>query len=234
MSFRRYLRKGMWLESRMRQESRIQNPEFRSQKFLFWFMVSGFCILLFTGCASKQSEVKQTSGYFDILNQMTRSKKVIENLESKLFVSATYKNWPLREAYVNEYARRYQMDESQKQSIQRMEKDADERFNEFFIAVYMPDEKWNDLNTPESIWKIYLEDEKGNRASPIEIKKADVTSPLIKEFYPYLDLWSLGYIVRFPKYMIRGEEQFPGKDTNYFKLIITGVVGKAELEWQMK
>ncbi|MBI3397874.1 MAG: hypothetical protein HY026_01320, partial [Deltaproteobacteria bacterium] len=93
---------------------------------------------------------------------MTKGKKVIDNLDSKLFIYATYKNWPLKEAYVEEYARRYQMDDSQRENLQKMEKDLDERFNEFFMAVYTPDERWNDFNTPESIWKIYLEDEKGN------------------------------------------------------------------------
>ncbi|MEK7829335.1 MAG: hypothetical protein AAB256_06065, partial [Deltaproteobacteria bacterium] len=68
----------------------------------------------------------------------------------------------------------------------------------------------------------------------IEIKKVDVNSPLIREFYPYLDLWSSGYVIRFPKYMAGGKELLPGKDANYFRLIITGVVGSAALEWQLK
>ncbi|MBI5048803.1 MAG: hypothetical protein HZB54_07645 [Deltaproteobacteria bacterium] len=165
---------------------------------------------------------------------MTKDKKVIDNLDSKLFIYATYKNWTLREAYADEYARRYQMDTSQKERLNSSEKELDERFNEFFIAVYTPDERWNDFNTPESIWKIYLEDEKGSRVSPVGITKVDVNSPLVREFYPYLDLWSSGYIIRFPKYTIVAEEPFPRKDAGYLKLIITGVVGSAELEWQMR
>lgn len=218
----------------MRQESRIQNPEFRIQKFLFWFLTTGFCILLSSGCASKQGEVKQAADYFDLLNGMTKSKKVIDKLDSKLFVSATYRNWSLREAYVNEYARRYQMDNDQRQRLEDAQKDLDERFNEFFIAVYTPEERWNDFDQPLSIWKIYMEDERGNRVTPINIKKVDVASPLIREFYPYIDLWSSGYTVMFPKYTIGGEEPFPGKDAGTFKLVITGVVGKAELEWRLK
>ena len=193
-----------------------------------------FCILLFTGCAAKEEAIKPSLGYFDILPQMTKHKKVIDNLDSKLFVYATYKSWPLREAYVEEYARRYQMDDSGKEKLKEKEMGLDEKFNEFFIAVYTPDEKWNDFDQPLSIWKIYMEDEKGERLSPIEIKKVDADSPLIREFYPYLDLWSSTYIVKFPKYIITGEEPFPGKDTNYFRLKITGVVGNVVLEWQLK
>jgi hypothetical protein len=225
----------MWLEDRMRQGVRSQKSGVMSQKkFLFWILNSGFCILFFIGCAAKEEAIKPSLGYFDILPQMTKNKKVIDNLDTKLFIYATYKHWALREAYTNEYARRYQMDASQKERLNSSEKELDQRFNEFFIAVYTPDERWNDFNTPESIWRIYLEDEKGSRVSPIEIKKVDVNSPLIREFYPYLDLWSSGYIIRFPKYMVAAEEPFPGKNASYFKLIITGVVGSAELEWQMR
>ena len=207
----------------------------RSQKkFLFWILNSVFCILFFVGCAAKEEAIKPSLGYFDVLPQMTKGKKVIDNLESKLFIYATYKNWPLREAYVEEYVRRYQMDNSQKERLKVTERESDEKFNEFFVAVYIPDERWNDFDQPSSIWKIYMDDEKGNRLYPLEIKKADVNSPLIREFYPHIDLWSSGYIVKFPKYMISGEEPFPGKDANYFRLIITGVVGSAELEWRLK
>jgi len=230
----------------MEQEIRSRKLEARSQKqkarnkrkscFLslascIMFLVS--CIV-FTGCASEQKEIKPAAGYFELLNEMTKHKKVIDNLDSKLFVYATYKSWPLREAYVEEYARRYQMDDNQKEKLKEKEMGLDEKFNEFFIAVYTPDEKWNDFDRPLSIWKIYMEDEKGERLSPIEIKKVDADSPLVREFYPYLDLWSSTYIVKFPKYIITGEEPFPGKDTNYFRLKITGVVGNAVLEWQLE
>ena len=201
---------------------------------LLLFTVHCSLLTVFTGCAAEEDAIKPSLGYFDILPQMTRSKKVIEKLDSKLFVSATYKNWALREAYIVEYARRYQMDDNEKEKLKEMEKDSDEKFNEFFVAIYTPDERWNDFDEPQSIWKIYMEDEIGNRVYPLEIKKTDTGSPLIKEFYPYVDAWSSGYIKRFPKYMVAGIKPFPEENTNYFKLVITGVVGSAELEWQLK
>jgi len=196
-----------------------------------------FCFLLFTiftGCASKQEEVKPSLGYFEVLNQMTKSKKVIESLESKLFIYATYKNWALREAYVDEYARRYRMDSLQKEGLISSEKEIDEQFNEFFIAVYTPVDKWNDFIASDSIWKIFMEDVDGNRVTPVKIKKVDAESPLIKEFYPYLDPWSSGYIIKFPKYTISGDKPFPDEEEGYLKLIVTSVVGSAELEWQLQ
>lgn len=201
-----------------------------------WSLITVFVLFtVLSGCAAKNADVIQPAkGYFAGLQRMTRHEKVIDHLESKLFVYATYKSLALREAYIDEYAKRYKMYDHQKDRLAKSEMEMDEKFNEFFIAVYTPEDRWNDFNTSESIWKIYLEDEKGDRVSPIEIKKVDVNSPLIREFYPYLDLWSSGYVIRFPKYMAGGKESLPGKDANYFRLIITGVVGSAVLEWQLK
>ena len=220
---------------------KISNFKFQISKFTGFLFLLLFIILnlslmtVFTGCAAKNADVVQPAkGYFAGLQRMTRHEKVIDRLESKLFVYATYKSLALREAYIDEYARRYKMYDHQRDRLAKAEMEMDEKFNEFFIAVYTPEDRWNDFNTSESIWKIYLEDEKGDRVSPIEIKKVDVNSPLIREFYPYLDLWSSGYVIRFPKYMAGGKESLPGKDANYFRLIITGVVGSAALEWQLK
>src|SRR3970040_2754591 len=99
---------------------KISNFKFQiSNLTLLLLLFTVHCSLLtvFTGCAAKEKAIKPSLGYFDILPQVTKHKKVIDNLDSKLFVYATYKSWPFREAYVEEYARRYQMDDNQKEKL---------------------------------------------------------------------------------------------------------------------
>ncbi|MBI5893673.1 MAG: hypothetical protein HZB79_08505 [Deltaproteobacteria bacterium] len=197
------------------------------------------CILLlvtvFTGCAGKKEIVKPqpAKDYSDILSQWTKSKKVYENLETKLYIYATYKSWQWRDAYIDEYAKRYMMDALQKENILAREKEINERFNEFFLSIYTPEIKWNDFDKKDSIWSIYLEDDKGERVSPLEITRVDENNPLVREFFPHMDLWSFGYIVRFPKYLPTGKEPFPSSASKSMKLIITGAVGKTQLEWRL-
>lgn len=194
-------------------------------------------LLLFTvvmGCAAKRAEVKPSQiDYLATLNQWTKAQKVYDGLDTKLHIYVTYKTWAFRMAYVDEYAKRYLLDETQKKDLLEREREVNDRFNEFFIAAYTPDARWNDFDKKGSIWTIYMEDDKGNRLRPIEVKKVDETDPLIREFFPYLGLWSLGYVVRFPKYLPVGDEPFPGKDVKSFNLIVAGVLGRAELQWRL-
>lgn len=194
--------------------------------------------LLFTvliGCAVNKTAVspQPVKTYFTVLNQWTKNQKVYENLETKLYVYATYKSWQWRQSYIDEYVKRYMMDALQKENIIAREKETDEKFNEFFLSIYTPDLKWNDFDKKDSIWNIYMEDEKGERVSPIEITKVDENNPIIREFFPYMDLWSYGYTVKFPKYMPAGKEPFPSPSSKSIRLIITGAAGKAKLEWKM-
>lgn len=218
---------------------REQKAESRKQRVLPYalchlrFTLVLLVTILITGCTTNHKEIKTPIDYFDILSQMTKSQQVIDRLDTKLVINATYKSWSLREAYIYEYAKRYQLDADMAEKLMETEKGLEERFNEFFIAAYTPNDEWNDFAQPLSIWKIYMEDEKGNRSSPVEIKKVDVDSPFMREFYPYLDYWSSGYIVKFPKYISASNEPFPKKDSVYLKLIVTGVLGNTELEWPL-
>lgn len=210
---------------------------FQITKFRFLFSLFTFHFLLFTvftGCAAKKEAVKPepAKDYFAVLNQWTRSQKVYDNLETKLYVYSTYKSWKWREAYVDEYAKRYVFDAVQKENILAREKETNEKFNEFFLSIYTPEIKWNDFDKKDSIWNIYLEDDKGERTAPIEITRVDENNPLTREFFPYMDLWSYGYIVKFTKYLPTGGEPFPSPSSKSVKLIITGAVGKAQLEWK--
>ncbi|MBI5286830.1 MAG: hypothetical protein HY878_04465 [Deltaproteobacteria bacterium] len=236
----------MWWKGRMREGVRGQGTGVRKQELgnrdqetgirvllaTCYFLFSIFYFLSFIGCATNKAEVKPPQAdYLNILNEWTRAQKVYDGLDTKLHIYATYKSWAFRMAYVDEYARRYLLDQVQKENLLAREREVDERFNEFFITAYTPDPKWNDFDRKGSIWTIYMEDDKGNRVSPIEVKKVDEKDPLVREFFPYLDLWSLGYVVRFPKYPPAGEGPFPGKD---FRLIITGALGRAELRWRVE
>ncbi len=225
-----------------------QIPKFKvqSSKFLYLFLLlTVYCSLLtvFIGCAGKHvpessNQGKETvkpqpaKGYFDILSRWTKNKKVYEELETKLYIYATYKSWQWREAYIDEYAKRYMLDSSQRENILAREKEINERFNEFFLSIYTPELKWNDFDKKGSIWSIYLEDDKGERISPLEIIRVDEDNPLVREFFPYMDLWSFGYIVKFPKYLPTGKEPFPSPASKAMKLIITGAVGRSQLEWR--
>jgi len=188
-------------------------------------------VVVLAGCGAHKVERPE---YADVLAAWTRSARVYKGLESRLYISATYKNPVFREAYIERYAESYGLDDDYKQVLLKREADEMVRYNEFFLSAYTPEERWNDFERPDSAWKLYLEDGSGARLSPISITKVDTTDPLLREFFPYLDLWSSGYIVKFPKYSETGAEPIPGEKTEYVRLVVTGVLGRGRLEWRLK
>lgn len=198
-----------------------------------FFMLAVFAMIFgVSGCAWKKDVVK--NDYASVLGTYTRSAKIYEGLEARLYISATYKNPAFVRAYVDRYAEGFQLEEGIKENLLERGIEASEMYNEFFAAVFTPEDSWNSFVGPGAIWKFYLEDDAGNRLSPVTVTRVDGSDPLIRDFFPYFDPWSHGYILKFPKYTETGTEPIPGAGTRSIKLKVTGVLGKGELEWKIK
>lgn len=192
-----------------------------------------FLFLAFTGCAGKKETVKKEDAYAKELNAWTRHVKIYEGLETRVYLTATFKGPDFRRAYVDKYAEGYQLGEDLKKSLVERELEQAEQYNEFFVAAFTPDEAWNDFNRTDSLWRLFMEESSGARLVPVSVTKVS-DDPLLREFFPYLDQWSSGYIVKFPKYSETGTEPIPNKKTEFVKLKVTGVLGKGEVEWRLK
>lgn len=187
-------------------------------------------LFLLAGCAAKTPTEEEA--YLRVLNAWTRGVKVYEGLETKLYASATFKSAGFRDAYIERYVKGNQLDEGYANALREREAELSEKFNEFFFTAYTPVDKWNDFAESDSIWKVYLEDDKGARLQPVSIAKLDASDPLLREFFPYMDLWSSAYTIKFPKYSETGTEPIPNADTKSMRLVVTGVLGKGELTWK--
>lgn len=193
-----------------------------------------FMAVLMAGCGlkTKAPEAAQKADYPGVLERWSRGVKIFDGLESRLYFNATYKTPDFRRAYIDRYSKSYELGEDSRKNLLDRELEQAEAYNEFFFTAYTPDEGWNDFEEKGSIWKLYLEDGSGNRVVPVSVTKLDNSDPVIREFFPYFDLWSSAYTVKFPKYSETGKE-IPGADESV-KLIVTGVKGKGELEWRLK
>ncbi len=188
--------------------------------------------LALTACAGKKGVVKPE--YSEVLGKWTRSARVYEGLESRLYMNATYKSPEFREAYIDRYVESYELGEDYREALAVREAEQAEKYNEFFFTAYTPVENWNDFDRKDSVWRLYLEDDAGAKLSPVSITRLEGSDPVVREFFPYFDLWSYAYIVKFPKYSETGAEPIPGEGTGAIRLVATGVLGKGELEWRLK
>lgn len=194
---------------------------------LLWAACLLFFLPLLAGCAGAKGP--STDSYFKVLERWSRADKVFEGLESRLYINATYKTEEFRKSYIEHYSKSYELSEEHSRALMEREVEQGQAYNEFFFSAYTPESSLNDFERKDSVWQLYIEDAQGRRAKPLSITALENPEPVIREFFPYFDLWSRAYTVRFPKYADSGDEITPEKGD--VKLIVTGVMGKGELKW---
>lgn len=185
------------------------------------------------GCAgSKRAEMANAeaskdvkpSEYSDALGSWTRESKVYAKLETRLIVNATYRSGAFREAYVDEYARRYLLASGERDDLRRRELNDAQTYHEFFFAAYTVESRWNDFSKRSSMWRLRLFDDKGASVEPLVVTRVKQDDPVLHAFYPYFSLWTRGYVVKFPR-----EGLSP--DSKTLRLQLTSAIGAAELEY---
>ncbi len=159
------------------------------------------------------------SQYKKEVRRWTQEARIYELFQTRILARATMKSEEYRRAFVNYYTEVYLLEPEQKEALWDRHRQASERTEEFFLEVFTPDFHLNNLEDPDSFWKVYLEDSSGQRYKPIRIESVDEPFQHIQAFYPYVSQWSRFYDVYFPKLSVAGS----------VKLIVTSSMGRAEL-----
>jgi len=96
------------------------------------------------------------------------------------------------------------------------------RQERFVLVVYTREPGWNDLDRPDTKWRVFLEAD-GQRLVPDEIRKIKRRRYVYERLFPALDGFREVYEVHFPgrPATARGPEQ----------LVVTGELGTASLTW---
>ena len=121
---------------------------------------------------------------------------------------------------------------SEKTKLIEDQKKAALAYNDFLLAAYMPNKKLNDFNKKDSIWKIYLTVGKGGLITPLEIRKIKKVDAVTTHFFPYITPWKSVYLVRFSAISPAAGKAVIDGDAENIKLIITSVLGSAEMVWE--
>ena len=169
--------------------------------------------------------------YKAALTDWSREARIYRGLGVELIATATFKSSKFRDAYSNEYARAYKLTGSEKTKLIKDQKKAALAYNDFLLAAYVPDKKLNDFNKKDSVWKIYLTIGKGGLITPLEIRKIKKVDAVTTHFFPYITPWKSVYLVRFPATSPAAGKAVIDRDAKYIKLIITSVLGSAEMVW---
>ena len=93
---------------------------------------------------------------------------------------------------------------------------------EFFVALYARDDSKELSMNPTSFWEIVLTTSNGEKIHPTSINMIP-GSPYEHVVYPFLDRWSKGYRVTFPKVDLGSRP----------KLTLQSVIGSSALSWRI-
>ncbi len=189
-------------------------------------------LLFLAGCTTMVEERPTPKhDYYSILERWTRTETVYSGVETTLHIDAVYLGGEFRTAYVEEYARRLRLSQEKRENLKRAELSKLEEYNEFILVTATPVEEWNDFDRKDSIWRLYLVDEDGERVEPVSVSRVEKDA-ILREFFPFVDEWCSVYRVIFPRLTPKGHTI--GEDSEYIRLEVSGIKGTAELVWNLK
>ncbi len=185
-------------------------------------------MVLASSCAGPMATARLR--YDSELARWTRRAHLYNGMEERLALVATYRGAAFREAYRDYYALSFGLTEKDRARLQKEDQMAGRKYSEFFLSVHTSEEAYNNLEARGSPWRIYLVDSTGKRVEPLSIDRLERIDPLRAEFFPYVDLWSTAYVLRFP---YQGGKGVPSENASYIKLVIKSVLGEVEMTWDL-
>lgn len=181
--------------------------------------------IVMSGCATDMTGSKYQI-FSDPLDKevaaSNRSGKLYHQFDTRLIVDAIYNGKRLRNAWVKRVSETSRLTEEEIKRLSEEQNSDNERYAQFFVAFYTPDEQWDDLADPDSKWSVFLQQDTGP-VRPESITKIDSESlPWISSL-PFDLNFRTVYRVNFPR-----EKSGFGA----LKLYISSLLGEVKLTWK--
>lgn len=179
-------------------------------------------------------KVTGSTSYLGIVERETRTREVHDGVDTKLILSATRLSPAWHDAFAEEYTNVYYIDRERTEKTTAEWKSASESADRFFVSLFTPDDRLNDLEKPGTLWSIRLVGAGEKEVAPSSVKPTGMRREEIARFFPHAaDAWFRCYEVSFPKGSLSvGVASAPKDATPSAKLVLTGVLGRAVLSWE--
>lgn len=194
------------------------------------------CLVLALGFLACQPRFmwwkQQPDSYQAIVRKWTQTGEVYQGLKTILVVSATYPHPDVHRAHVRQYGLNHHLSEQeQKELLSQKETEAKSQL-EFIMTTFSDEEEWCPLDDGDSIWTIYLINDKGVRVKPQKIECLKEVPVYIKTYYPLFSPWKKVYRVVFPLKI--QNTPLIDEQTRHFDIDFISAVGQIKLHWDLK
>ena len=153
-------------------------------------VIGAFCLLGVAACGHLDGylDIAKDKGmskeYLQVLGRWTREKIIYSQFDTQAHISATLRSPEFNRAYLDEYARIYQLSGDERKNYEAMR--AASEFTEFIFYAYIPDRTENDFDRRGSIWSIFLVNARGEKITPVDVRRVDPVTPVVTGFFTYI------------------------------------------------
>jgi hypothetical protein len=169
--------------------------------------------------------------YEQFVDTWTRTGKIYHYFGTQAIVSATYFSLPMRRAFASEWGRAYDLPMEEREKVLAEQIDHARKRVEFVVSFYTPKERFNDLDEPDSSWRLWLIDAQGVKVEASKIERLRIRHKKEYLFFPSYTEWSRLYRVYFPAVGPDGRPLVT--ESGAVTLRVTGVEGMADLAWEI-
>ncbi len=168
------------------------------------------CLAL-AGCAGRWAELR---------DRETRDAESYRDLKLHLDVQATRLTPEVAAARADALCDDRRCTDDERTRRREASRAHSQRQDRFVLVVYTREPAWNDLDRPDSRWRVFLEAD-GQRSAPDELRKIKRRRFVYERLFPTLDGFREVYEVHFPTAASPGPRS----------LVITGELGSTTLTW---
>ena len=143
-------------------------------------------------------KVMGSPSYGRVRSPRLRTREVHDGLDTRFILSATWLSGPWVSAFAEEYSNIYYLDPERRERVISHWRGESENYVRFFVALYVPEEKGNDLEKPGTLWSLRLVRADEVDFEPVYIRKSSLRPEEISRFFPYSGTWYRAYEVAFP------------------------------------
>lgn len=164
------------------------------------------------------------ASYRSVLNKWTQSRQWFstQTFSANIIWHATYFSSELRRAQAERHVKRNYLNAKEAAQYMANQEKRQSEVDEFFLGIYTRKPYRQITSGKDSFWEVVLTTEQGEVVKSTSLEMVDI-QPYEKVMYPYLNRWTKGYRVVFPKVALGSN----------FKLTLRSVLGESTVKWDL-
>lgn len=170
-----------------------------------------------------------TGRYGSVATQYTRTREVRDGVDTRFILTATWISDPWLNAFAEEYGSIYYLDPAKRDARVGEWRNESAQQLRFFVALFVPDEKTNDLEKPGTLWSLRAVRADEKDFAPVYVRRTSMRPEEVERFFPVSPDWYRCYEVAFP--LAAAEKVSSAPDAPALRLVLSGVQGRAVLSW---